>query len=318
MRLSSLAVAFAFALALGAPATAAAAHHKGTKPPHARTEAVVKHHESAKARHTRAKAAARAKAAKARQARDAAVAVAPPVVVAVVDTGVDESHALLAPHLLGSLNVRDGGSVGDTTGHGSHVAGIVAQTDPDARIMALKISDDSGALDLGAAARAIRYAADSGAKVINVSWVYMGSEPEVHDAIVYAGSRGALVVAAAGNWSWNLDVTGAAWPADESTLPNVVTVAATCDGSTLAPFSNYGHNLVDVAAPGCDISSSWFDGSMHLLSGTSMAAPHVAALAARLFAQNLSASPATIKDELLAACAPSASLADKVVCGGSI
>src|SRR5256885_140743 len=138
-----------------------------------------------------------------------------------------------------------------------------------------KKAADGATLDLAAAARAIRYAADHGAKVINLSWVYMGPEPEVHDAIAYAGERGSLVVAAAGNWSWNLDISAAAWPADESTLPNVITVAATCDGSTLAPFSNYGHALVDVAAPGCDISSAWFDGSAHVLSGTSMAAPRV-------------------------------------------
>jgi subtilisin family serine protease len=285
MRIAWLAVALV--LALAGTGTATGANHKPKKP-------------------------------RARGAQAAAVVpAAAPVVVAVVDSGVDASHPLLAAHLLPGVNLHDGGTSDDTSGHGSHVAGIVVQDDPAAQILPLKITD-GGTLDLPAAARAIRYAADHGAKVINLSWVYMGQEPEVHDAIVYAGLRGALVVTAAGNWSWNLDISGGTWPADESTLSNVVTVAATCDGSTLAPFSNYGFNVVNVAALGCDISSAWLDGSLHLLSGTSMAAPRVAAAAAALFAKDPSASPAAIKQALIASCTPSAGLTADVACGGSI
>ena len=260
-------------------------------------------------------AAAAHKPKKPRIAQAAAVA---SVVVAVVDSGVNAAHPMLASRLVPALNIQSGAGADDTSGHGSHVAGIIAQDDPAAQIMALKVTDGGGGLDLAAAARAIRYAADHGAKVINLSWVYMGSEPEVHDAIVYAGTRGSLVVVAAGNWSWNLDISGPAWPADESTLPNVITVAATCDGSTLAPFSNYGPRLVDVAALGCDITSAWLDGSSHVLSGTSMAAPRVSAAAATLFAKTPGALPATVKDALIAACAPAAGLTDKVTCGGSL
>jgi subtilisin family serine protease len=240
------------------------------------------------------------------------------VIVAVVDSGADAAHPLLAPRLTTGLNLHEAAGWEDTSGHGSHVAGIIAQDAPAAQIMPLKVTDSLDGLDLGAAAQAIRFAADHGAKVINVSWVYMGSQPEIHDAIVYAGTRGSLVVAAAGNWSWNLDISGAAWPADESALPNVITVAATCDGSTLAPFSNYGHDRVNVAALGCEISSAWMDGSSHLLSGTSMAAPRVAAAAAALFAKRPADTPLAIKDALIASCTPSADLADKVGCGGSL
>jgi serine protease len=283
MRIAWLAVSFA--LAFSATGTAAAAHHKpatGHKP------------------------------------RMTQVAKVAAVIVAVVDSGVNAAHPLLASHLTASLNLHVGAASTDTSGHGSHVAGIIAQDAPAARIMTLKVTDGLGGVDLPAAARAIRYAADHGAKVINLSWVYVGSEPDVHDAIVYAGTRGALVVVAAGNWSWNLDISGAAWPADESTLPNVITVAATCDGSTLAPFSNYGRNLVDVAALGCNITSAWLDNSVRALSGTSMATPRVAAAAATLFVRSPKSSPAGIKNALIAACAHSAALADKVSCGGSI
>src|SRR5207248_2851805 len=121
-----------------------------------------------------------------------------PVIVAVVDSGVDAAHPLLASHLLPGLDLRDGAGSDDANGHGSHVAGIIARADPMARILPLKVTDPAGGLDLGAAAHAIVYAADHGAKVINLSWIYMGSEPEVHDAIVYAGEHGALVATAPG------------------------------------------------------------------------------------------------------------------------
>jgi subtilisin family serine protease len=198
-----------------------------------------------------------------------------------------------------------GASLNPATGSG----GI----DPRAKIMALKI-DDGGWMDLGAAAAAIRYAADHGARVINLSWGNRLDSPDVEQAIAYAGRRGVLTVVAAGNLGVSNDLVPT-YPAS-SPLDTVISVAATCDGNSLAWFSDYGKLSVDIAAAGCEIVSTAPGGGYIARTGTSMAAPEVAGAAASLFSEHPGATPLEIKKALLAGARPESALDQSVSCGG--
>lgn len=246
------------------------------------------------------------------------------VIVAVVDTGVNYDHPAIAKNMWvneaeksGSPNVDDdqNGFVDDVYGydfynmksnpkddmmHGSHVAGSIAgnlESDkfygvaPEAQIMAVKTHSRNGNATEEAVVKGILYAADMGAKVINCSW---GGAPEAPgqskvllDAILYASSKGAVVVAAAGNDSQNIDLKPS-YPASYKTN-NMIAVASTDSNDSLSFFSNYGKESTHVAAPGSSILSINFNGGYTTSSGTSMAAPHVAGVAA-LIIQSLTAS----------------------------
>jgi len=206
---------------------------------------------------------------------------AEPVVVAVLDTGIDQTH----PELMGAVwfnereipgnglddegngyvddvygwNFADGNNdVADLNGHGTVVAGIIAAwtdngtglagVNPWARIMAVKIARWSGDAWNFDIADAIRYAADNGARVINVSFEGQRLRRTEHLAVAYARSKGVIVVAAAGNSG--SDIRGYS----PGGLPGVVTVAATDVNDARAGFSNWGAG-VDLSAPGVDILS---------------------------------------------------------------
>jgi subtilisin family serine protease len=256
---------------------------------------------------------------------------ASPVLVAVVDSGVDASH----PDLAGALwanpkeipgnsqdddgngfiddvfgwNFIDGSNnTWDNNGHGTFVAGVIAArthdvvgiagVNPWARILPVKVTDFHGKGDHLYLAQGIYYAAEMGARVINVS--VGGKRPTLAEqyAIDFAARKGALVVVAAGNDG--ADIAGFS-PAGAL---GALTVAATDDGDRRAGFSNYGAK-VDVAAPGVDILSLRArqtdlmafhdkgykpgtnvigpDRMYYRLSGTSFSAPFVAGLASLLF-----------------------------------
>ena len=227
-------------------------------------------------------------------------------VVAVVDTGVQYSHPDLTNVLLrdGSNNVVGYNALtwtsnaNDDEGHGTHVAGIAAAQINNAtgiagvagwnpgisgsanwvRILPVKVLDSYGYGDDAGIADGIVWAADRGANAVNLSLGGSGWSNTLNNAVQYAWSKGAVVVAAAGNSG----VSSVEYPAG---YDNVISVAATDSTDTLASFSQYG-SWVDVAAPGDEIASTYFGSGYAYLSGTSMAAPFVAGQAALLKAHN--------------------------------
>lgn len=204
------------------------------------------------------------------------------VVVAVVDTGVQLNHPDLKGKLLTGHNaITNGSTPEDDVGHGTHVSGIIGALVNNGegvagiswynKILPVKALDNSGAGTTYSVAEGIIWAADHGAKVINLSLGNYADSQFLHDAIKYAHDRDIVIVSAAGN-----DNTER--PGFPAAYPEVIAVAATNASGEKASFSNYG-DYIDVAAPGESIASTYPNSQYAALSGTSMASPHVAALA---------------------------------------
>ncbi|WP_201003715.1 S8 family peptidase [Paenibacillus glycanilyticus] len=204
------------------------------------------------------------------------------VIVAILDTGVQADHPDLKGKLLNGTNIVDTNAApNDDVGHGTHVAGIIGATVNNGegvagiswynKIMPVKVLDSSGAGSTYSVAQGIIWATDHGAKVINMSLGNYAQAEFLHDAIKYAYDHDVVMVAASGND--NTDRPG--YPA---AYPEVFAVAATDASKNKASFSNFG-DYIDVAAPGDSIASTYPGSQYAALSGTSMASPHVAALA---------------------------------------
>lgn len=211
------------------------------------------------------------------------------VKVAVVDTGVDLNHPDLKDNLLEGTNVvAQNSPPQDDVGHGTHVAGIISALVNNNEgvagmtwynpILPVKVLDASGSGSTYAVAQGIIWAADHGAKVINLSLGNYADAQFLHDAIKYAYDKDVVLIAASGN-----DNTER--PGYPAAYEEVFAVAATDAKKDKASFSNYG-NYIDVAAPGVSIPSTYPDNQYAALSGTSMASPHVSALAALIRSAN--------------------------------
>jgi thermitase len=208
-----------------------------------------------------------------------------PVVVAVLDTGIDKNHEDLSGRVVAEVDLSDSPTAADVYGHGTPIAGIIAADvdnglgilglAPESLLINVKVADDDGKCRLSALAAGIVWAVDYGAKVINISIELKGSTPELEKAIDYAWDKGALVIAAAGNDGNSLPVYPAAYA-------NCLAVTAIQENGTLAPLANYG-DWVDVAAPGMDIYSTLPGNNYGYKHGTSFATAYVSGLAAVLF-----------------------------------
>lgn len=205
------------------------------------------------------------------------------VIVAVVDTGVDLDHPDLKGQILSGHNVVNPSEKPyDDVGHGTHVAGIISALVNNGegvagmtwynKVMPIKVLDQSGSGTTYSVAEGIIWAADHGAKVINLSLGNYAQASFLHDAIKYAYDKDVVLVAATGN-----DNTER--PGYPAAYPEVFAVSATDSSMHRASFSNYG-DYVDVMAPGASIASTYPGNQYAALSGTSMASPHVSALAA--------------------------------------
>lgn len=206
--------------------------------------------------------------------------------VAVVDSGV-ASHTRLKGRLLSGIDLVDNDkNAADYNGHGTHVAGTIVDCTPGLKvyILPVRVMNSSGMGSPSAVGNGIRYAANAGAKVINLSLGGRTRYKYIEDCVAYAHRKGATVVVASGNENENVRYSCLAH------LSTPIVVGAINDNNTRAGFSNYG-STVDVAAPGVDIISCWLDDAYAIASGTSMAAPHVSAVAAmhRLMRPNYSA-----------------------------
>ncbi|WP_053360744.1 S8 family serine peptidase [Bacillus sp. FJAT-27251] len=251
--------------------------------------------------------------------------------IAVLDTGVYTNHYDLrgqgeqCKDFTQLLSPMVNGSCTDRNGHGTHVAGSalahgasdglgVYGVAPQAKLWAYKVLTDSGSGYSDDIAGAIRHAADeavrTGSKVvINMSLGSSGKDSMIASAVDYAYSRGTLVVAAAGNSGYADNTIG--YP---GALTKAVAVAALENVQQngtyrVANFSSRGNSATDndyiiherdveISAPGSSILSTWYDGNYNTISGTSMATPHVAGLAAKLWSSNSSWSNAQLRSEL--------------------
>jgi hypothetical protein len=252
------------------------------------------------------------------------------IVVAVLDTGVDRNHADLAGNIWTNAGeiANDGldndgnGYVDDVYGwnfangnnntldgnnHGTHVAGTIAGLNNgvgvtgvayNSRIMPVKVLSDSGSGSYSGVAQGIRYAVDNGADVINMSLGGGSTNSAVQSALQYASSRGVIVVMAAGN-------AGAAqpgYPASSATSWGLA-VGAVNSSNQMASFSNRaGSNssMMYVTAPGVQVYSTLPNGGYGFLSGTSMAAPHVAGVVALMLNANPNLTDAQVRQIITA------------------
>lgn len=207
----------------------------------------------------------------------------------------------------------------DDNGHGTHVAGTIAQSSnngygcagiaPDARLMPVKVTSADGTGPTSALMDGIRFAADKGARVINISLGTPTMSEGLRDAVKYAQDKGVLIVAAAGN-------DGTATPVYPAAFPGVISVGATRFDGQVAFYSNYGPTL-SVVAPGGDPNvdqnnDGFVDGILqqtfssdrpgqfgfYFKAGTSQAAPHVTGVAALVLSIHPEFTPAQVTDAI--------------------
>jgi len=205
--------------------------------------------------------------------------------IAILDTGIDQDHVDLAAKIVANMNFTSSGTVDDNYGHGTHVAGIAAASTNnsngvagigfDSSLMNGKVLGDNGSGYYSWVASGVIWATDNGAEVINMSLGGTYYSSTLQSAIDYAWDNGVVVVAAAGN-------NGSSTQFYPAACTNCIAVAATSSSDSMASWSNYG-DWVDVAAPGVSIYSTTINNNYGYKSGTSMASPHVAGLAALVF-----------------------------------
>ena len=273
------------------------------------------------------------------------------IIVAVIDTGVDYTHKDLSANIwknekevLNGIDDDKNGFIDDIRGwdfstntnnpmandpdayHGTHVAGTIAGTGgtghaPNVTIMPVKYLDSTGSGTISNAIRAIDYAVQNGAKILNNSWGSASYSQFLGEAIDRARQAGVLVVAAAGNGDSSghgidLNITPF-YPAGYS-YANVISVGASDKANNLTAWSNFGSKIVDVAAPGLGIVSTRNGNAYATLSGTSMATPLVSGVLGLIWSAKPGLSFAQVKNILLSTVDKEVPLSSKIVSAGRV
>lgn len=267
-------------------------------------------------------------------------------VVAVIDSGAQWDHPDLAANIWSNpfefVNGIDDDGNGyiddvrgwdffnndnnpaDPNGHGTHTAGTVgavgnngigvAGTAWAVRIMPLRFLGANGTGSTSDAVAALEYAVDMGVKVSNNSWGSYAFSTTLNNAINASKSIGHVYVASAGNDGLNTDVNPH-YPSGYA-HDNIISVAATNNRDKMPTWSNYGASSVDLGAPGDDVASTFKNSTYVYLSGTSMAAPHVAGVAALLYIQNPSWTYQQVRGRILSTVRPTSAMNGVTATGG--
>lgn len=247
------------------------------------------------------------------------------------DNGIDDDGNGVVDDIYGYNAIEDSGNPMDDNDHGTHCAGTIGAVGDNGegvvgvnwnvKLMALKFLSGDGGGTLNDAIESINYAIEMkkrgvNLKVLSNSWGGSDYSRALHDAIKEANEAGILFVAAAGNSALNNDN----YPHYPSSYDaeNVLAVAAISNQDKLASFSNYGVKTVDVAAPGVDVYSTVTGGGYEYFSGTSMATPHVAGIAALVLSKDRSMTPKELIDKLVDSSTNVDSLKGKVLSGGRV
>jgi subtilisin family serine protease len=269
------------------------------------------------------------------------------VTVAIIDTGIEFTHPDLASNIATNTEevpangldddqngftddvygydfVNDDANPTDDNYHGTHCAGTigavgnngvgVAGVAWNVKLMPIKVLSSGGFGSVATVAAGINYAVSRGVKIVSMSLGFPSYSQTMEDAIEHAKQHGVLIVASAGNSRRNADLYPH-YPA-ASVQDNVISVAASTETDSLASFSNFGARSVDLAAPGVNILSTTLSQGYGYASGTSMATPHVAGMAAILKSVNPSLSYADLKAAIMQGVDVSAAFTGKTVSGG--
>ena len=247
------------------------------------------------------------------------------VTVGVLDSGIDLDHPDLAQNIRSGWDLVDRDQLADDpNGHGTHVAGTIGAAGNNGRgvagvawrtgLVPLRVLDAEGQGRVSDIVAAYAYAARTRLRIVNASFAGSSFSQAEYDAI--RAIPDTLVVTAAGNDGRDNDVTGT-YPCNNP-LPNLICVAATDQHDGLAAGSSHGRRTVDLGAPGQNVMSTLTGGRYGLMSGTSMAAPHVAGTAALIWSRWPRSSVAAVRAALLAGADPTPSLAGRTVTGGRL
>jgi len=256
------------------------------------------------------------------------------IVVAVIDTGVDNTHPFISSNMYtieGKTSLDNYGidftkkrssrtKPEDKHGHGTHIAGIIKSVFPDVKLLVLKYLDPHASEDdnLKASIEALRYAVDHNVDIINYSGGGPAPDENERKILKEAERKGILVIAAAGNEQNDLDNKKKGFYPASYGFSNIVTVTAHDQTIQVLSSSNYGKNGVDIAAPGARIRSSLPGGRSGYLTGTSQATAFVTGVAALIKAEFPKFDYGQIKKIIRESAIKVPALADKCSSGGRL
>jgi len=246
------------------------------------------------------------------------------IVVAVIDDAIQTTHADLTNKIVAAFDVANNDENPNppnvnTFSHGTHCAGLIAAETNNGigiasigykvSIMAIKAAEDSNPDGISNGYEGIVYAADHGADVLSLSWGGPGSYQTLQNVVTYAYNKGCVIVAAAGN-----EATEGNYKSYPACYDHVISVGAVNENNSLAWFSQYGDDKVDVCAPGgvgqtntglistVPYYSQIHSGNYDYKSGTSMATPITAGLCGLILSVNPNLTPDKLKDILYTTC----------------